>query len=238
MTLAWESSRQLPGRRFAPTHELALVDDALRACATLPGSRRGLLVLQEVHGPYGIPDYLACLGDGAALDERLGLDIPPLLNEQDAAIVAAVAVQARRSVATVAKLLGWPLTAVERRLPGLARLGAVYLDDRGLMTRPAGLQPVGRLVAVETKVRDWPQAVRQARRYRLWTENYVLVMPKLSNTVRSRVIAEVERDHGGLMLGGVWVRRPASAQRSAAHRLWGSEHLVAALCGHQPSPRA
>ena len=50
-----KSSRPRAGRSFAPTHELALLDPAREACSALPGVHRGLLIVEELAGPIGVP---------------------------------------------------------------------------------------------------------------------------------------------------------------------------------------
>src|SRR4051812_12851029 len=82
----FETSRARPGRRFQPTHERALLRSALSAAGQLPGAHRGVLVVPEMSGPYGIPDLTALVGDPAALSARLDLPVPPLLHEVDAAV--------------------------------------------------------------------------------------------------------------------------------------------------------
>jgi hypothetical protein len=90
---------------------------------------------------------------------------------------------------------------------------------------------VGRLYAIETKVRDWQRAVRQARIYALWCDSYVIVMPRISRGSLQQMVAAVAADRAGLVVDRKWVRRPRLARTSSAHRLWGSEHVVAAFGG-------
>jgi hypothetical protein len=69
-----------PGSRFEPTHELALHEDALAACASLPGSHRNVFAVREMVGPIGIPDLTALVADLALVRIRLAV-----LNQLDAA---------------------------------------------------------------------------------------------------------------------------------------------------------
>lgn len=46
------------------------------------------MVLQEMTGPIGIPDFTALIGDGIALRNRMATDIPPLLHQVDAAVAS------------------------------------------------------------------------------------------------------------------------------------------------------
>ena len=86
MTVAMvrETSRPRAGRRFTPSHELALLGPAIDATGALPGAHRGLLVVQESTGPFGIPDLTALVGSPALLTDRLALGVPALLHQVDA----------------------------------------------------------------------------------------------------------------------------------------------------------
>jgi hypothetical protein len=223
------AGRPRAGRRFEPVRELELSHDTLRAAQTLPGAHRGVRILLETAGPFGIPDVLAVVGPLNALDERLALKVPPLLNQVDAGVVAAAAPSAPRALPTLARRVGWPEDTVARRLPHLLRTGALLRTSRDSYVRPAALRPVGRLYAIEGKVKDWKRAVRQARTYSVWSDGYVIVMPELGSGSFSGLLEAVSADRGGLMINGKWVRRPQLAHRPQAQRLWGSEHAIAAF---------
>ena len=224
-----ESARPRAGRRFEPIHELELEADALEAARALPGAHRGLLVLREMAGPFGVPDLLAVVGRQDLLERRRTLPVPPLLNQVDAGVVAAAAPRARRSPEALARRVGWPVDTVRRRLPELVRSGALIQVGQNSFVRPAALRPVGRLYAIETKVKNWRRALRQARAYSLWCDSYVIVMPSLGSGSLAQVVDAVVSDGGGLMVAGRWVHRPRVGKRTAAQRLWGSEHLLAAM---------
>lgn len=125
------------GRRFEPTHELALYEDAVAACSSLPGAHRGVLVVKEMLGPIGIPDLTALVGDQSLLHARLALDVQPVLNQLDATIIAKATANAPRSARALAKALDWPIETVMRRLPGLVRAGALTLVRPDRYVRPA-----------------------------------------------------------------------------------------------------
>ena len=223
-----ESQRPRGGRRFIPVAEKELRGDALRAIRGLPAAHRGVFVVREVAGPFGIPDFLAVVGPALLLRRRIALGVPPLLNEVDAGIVAHASITTGKTVDRFAKELGWGAEAIDRRLPGLLRVGGLQLGRAGRYTRPADLVPVGRLYAVETKVRGFRRALRQARTYSLWCQNYVIVMASLSEGSISDALATVASDRGGLVVGGKWIKRPGARRLSPPRHLWGSEHLVAA----------
>lgn len=233
----WESSRPRPGRRFEPTHELVLHDLAAELSSKLRGASRGLVRLRELAGPIGIPDLTALIGDPGPLEARLALEVPPLLNEIDAAIAANVYAHAPRSPAAVAQVLGWPEDTILRRIPGLLRSGALVRSSDKTYQRPEALRPVGQVVAIEAKVKDWRGALAQARTYSVWADNYVIVMGPLAPSTVDRLRDEVTADSGGLVVDGGWVVRPRRREVARAKRMWASEHLVAGLIGtdHQPS---
>jgi hypothetical protein len=231
-----DSARPRGGRRFEPIHELALEPDAVQAARALPGVHRGLLVLREPTGPFGVPDLLAVVGGAEPLAERQALGVPPLLHQVDAGVAAVAAPRAARTVESLARRLGWPVETVRRRIPDLLRAGALTRVGQESYVRPAALRPVGRLYAIETKVRDWKRAVRQARTYSTWCDSYVIVMASLSMGALESAVETVRGDGGGLMVAGSWVQRPRLGARSPAQRLWGSEHLLAATLAPRLSP--
>lgn len=227
----WESSRRRAGRRFEPTHELALHDLAIELAASLRGASRGLVLLRELAGPIGIPDLTALVGDPGPLEARLVLDVPPLLNEIDAAIASVAHAHAPRSAAALARALGWPEETIMRRVPGLLRSGALADAGDHTYVRPDGLRPIGQVVAIEAKVKDSRGALAQARAYSVWADNYLIVMGRLSPPTIARLAAEVRQDSGGLVVDGRWVVRPRKRAVSRQRKMWASEHVVAGLVG-------
>ncbi len=233
----WDSSRPRPGRRFEPTHELVLHDLAAELSINLRGAPRGLVRVRELAGPIGMPDLTALIGDPGPLEARLALEVPPLLNEIDAAITATTYSHSPRSAAAVARALGWPEETILRRIPGLVRCGALVRSGERTYKRPEALRPVGQVVAIEAKVKDWRGALAQARAYSVWADNYVIVMGALAPSTVAKLRDEVTQDSGGLVVDGAWVVRPRKREVARAKRVWASEHFVAGLIGtdHQPS---
>ena len=142
-----------------------------------------------------------------------------------------------RTSHALAKALGWPLGTIMRRLPGLIRSGALTEVRSDRYVRPAALRPLGRLYAIEAKVRDRGAAVQQARTYAAWADSYVLVMGALGPRPLQLLLDEVELDRGGLVVDGRWLRRPVARSLDPARRFWSAEHFVAAVRagGYQPS---
>lgn len=229
------TARPRAGRRFEPIHERELEGDTLAAARGLPGAHRGLLVLREMAGPFGVPDLLVAVGSVRLLSERQALEVPPLLNQVDAGVVAAAAVRAPRTAQAIARRLDWPVDTVQRRLPELLRSGALSRVGADTYVRAPELRPVARLYAVEAKVKEWRRALRQARTYSLWCDSYVIVMGSMGAGGLAEATEAVKADGGGLMVGGQWFERPRLGPRTPAQRLWGSEHLVAATRGMELS---
>jgi hypothetical protein len=240
LTAIQHTSAPRPGRRFEPTHEAALESDALAACGSLPGAHRGVIVVREMAGPIGIPDFTAMVGGSDALQARSRLDVPPILNETDAAIVAVASARIPKTVDGLAQALGWPVTTVARRVPGLLSRGALLRPKGDRYLRPEALQPAGRIYAIETKVRDRVAAVNQARAYLSWADSYVLVMGQLGRGPLDLITTAVRADNGGLVVAGTWIRRPRLSKRNSRHRVWAAEHFFAAMGGAHihPSVRA
>jgi hypothetical protein len=229
------SARERGGRRFQPVRERSLEGTALEACASLPGAQGGLIVISELAGPYGIPDLVAVVGDQQAARDRLALGVPPLLNELDAAIVATAAPRAPRSSMTLARRLGWETQTVLSRMPRLLEIGALTETGPGVVVRAAGLEPIGRLYAIETKVANWRRAVRQGRNYQLWCDTYVVVTEALGAAPLEGLVAAAREDGAGVVVGGRWRARARVRTTMDWRRFWGSEYVTAAL-GHASVP--
>jgi hypothetical protein len=233
------TSAPRPGRRFEPTHEVALHSDAVAASGALPGAHRGVIVVREMTGPIGIPDFTAMVGGAEALQLRSQLDIPPILNSLDASIIAVTAARVPKTVDGIAQSLGWSTSTVIRRLPRLLDCGALQQVGESRYVRPAALQPAGRVYAIEAKVRDRVAATNQARAYLAWADSYVLVLGPLGRGPLELVTDAVRADRGGLVVAGKWIVRPCISKRSNALRFLASEHFFAATRTHgQPSVRA
>ncbi len=229
VVMSTHTSRPRHGRRFEPTHELELLPDALNACRALPAAHKGLTIVAEMTGPIGIPDLTALVGSDELLAARLASPIRPLLHEVDAAVVGVAHPRMARTAEQFAAALGWPEETVRRRLVPLTRSGALLGVAGDRFRRDSALQPLGRVYAVEAKVRDWRRALQQARSYSTWADSYVLVMGALSQAPLEQLTAEVANDRAGLVVNGRWVRRPTVHKLSPGRRLWTAEHVVAAL---------
>jgi hypothetical protein len=216
------------GRRFEPIQERELHQDALAAARVLPGAGRGLVVVAEFAGPIGIPDFTAYVGNVGRLRARHDLNIAPVLHELEAGVVSSAHVRRALSVDDLAAAQGWPTSAILDRVRGLVRRGALIEVGADRYVRPPALEPAGRFYAIEAKVEDWRSALRQVRTYRIWADSYVLVMGQLSDRAMTALIAEVERDRGGLMVAGRWVIRPRLGQTAAGRRIQAWESFAAA----------
>jgi hypothetical protein len=228
--------RPMPGRQYQPTWELGLRDQALAACRSLPQSLHTLTVVSEMVGPIGVPDLTAVIHRADALTARLESDVPPLLHQVDAGVVAVAQSKRARSSEALATSLGWPVSTVERRIPALLKSGALVRHGIGSRyVRPPELATIGRMYAIETKVRNWGRALAQARGYSVWADTYVLVMGPLTASVVAKVKERVTADRGGLVVDGKWVCRPLATGPSPANRLLGSEYFIAALTERSPT---
>lgn len=216
------------GRRFEPIQERALHQDALGAVRDLRGASRGLIVVPEFAGPFGIPDFTAYVGDIGRVRRRHRLNTPPIVNEVDTGVLSVAHVRRASSAQDIARALGWPVESIGDRLKGLTKRRALIELSPDRYVRPESLEPGGRLYAVEAKVDDWRSALRQVRTYRVWADSYVLVMGQLSENAQTALTNEVKRDHGGLMLAGRWVVRPRLGHAAARRRVQAWEMFAAA----------
>lgn len=222
------TSNPRAGRRFEPIQELELHQNALAAAQDLPGASRGLVVVPEFAGPFGIPDFTAYVGNVEHLVHRHRLDIAPVIHELEAGVVASAHVRRASSAAQLASAQDWPVAAISGRLRSLVRRGALIEVGTDRYVRPDALEPGGRLYAIEAKVEDWRSALRQVRTYRVWADSYVLVMGRISARAQAALEAEVVHDRGGLMVKGRWVVRPRLGFTAARRRVQAWELFAAA----------
>jgi len=223
------------GRRFEAIGERDLYAQALVVASTLPGVSHGVLLVPEMTGPIGIPDFLAVVGGAARIAERLASGIPPVLGELESEIVTRLHPNRPRHFHALAAELRIDEAHLRRRIGPLVASGALSVTDRGLYRRHPALTPGGTLYAIETKLRDWRRAVRQSRGYRTWASNYVLVLGDLSTKATVAALEAVESDDAGLYVDGRWLRRPRPIPQSRQQRFHGFEFLAAALADYQPS---
>jgi len=232
-----DSVRPRHGRRFEPTHELRVGKDVESLAGKLPGARSGVLVIREMTGPFGVPDFTAVVGGARALERRLALDVPALLNEIDAAVVSVLTPRRPKTIVEIENSIPWSQESVARRLPRLLRVGAVIQLRPGAYTRPSDLQSIGTIWALEVKVNNWRKAISQARTYSIWADGYVVILGPVGGPVIAKVLEEAALDQSGVVIDGVWFRKPHVQRQSRMRHLWASEHVIAALRHHyQPSP--
>lgn len=228
-----ETTSGRAGRRFEAIDERLLHEQALIAASSLPGSAAGVLVVPEMTGPIGIPDFVAVVGGRDRIARRIDSGIPPITSELDCAIIACLFPRQSRSAQSVAAELELAETYVEGKLAALARVGAVHLV-RESYTRADALTPGGTFYAIEAKLRDWRRAVRQARRYRTWASNYVLVMGTVAERSREQLLETLGSDQAGLYLNNRWTTRPKRLTPPSRRRHLAFEYLAAALTDASP----
>lgn len=223
------AASSLGGRRFEPIHE-RLVDPDLRAAARrlrLPAGRLNFLI-PECPLPVGLPDLLVASLDQAALHRRLSVGSPPILSEPATRLVASLGTTRPTTVESLAGSLGLTKRQGSRVLVGLAKLGAVYRDgDRWF--RAAGFEPVGRTYALEAKVDDWRSGLDQCLRYGAYADSTTLVLPRMSEKLRTSAVSRFSALGVGLYVDGKWLVRPRLSRLKAPKRLLASEYVLAAL---------
>ena len=230
---------QRAGRRFQPGPESLLEPEARRAIKALPGADRGIVAVRELPGPFGVPDFVALVGGHSRLELRTTLDVPAVLNEVDARLVAASPSRGSAAIGDLVAATQLPTALAQRRVARLTRTGALSLTSTGRLRRPSALRALGSIYAVEMKVADLRRAIAQCRRYHVWADAYVLVMGKLSEGQFEQAVQFVKADGGGLVVDGRMICRPRPRRSEASwQRLLASEHFFAATrYGAQPSVR-
>lgn len=230
-----QSGTSRSGRRFEPIQERSLHNAVEQVAKTVSADTDAVLIA-EPPGPFGVPDFVLLREfDRVGLNARVSSRIAPLLNEVDAGIISAATVVKSAPAGRLAEKTGWTESTVRRRLPALLKTGALIEPRPGRYLRAVDLQPVGHSIAIEAKLKDWRKALRQARSYAYWCDNYVLVLGEIGSSVVDELSRQVRADRGGLVVAGDWIVRPRSRSVPAARQLWGSEYLVASLLDYQPS---
>lgn len=201
----------------------------LMAAAVRTARRDGrIIVVPELRGPCGVADFGIVETTDENLAARLGLGMPPLLNQVDAAIVGFLGPRRPTALSTIAQALGWPERDLYGRATQLRRRGVIAQLPSGCFVRPKGLEPLGRLSVYEAKVTDWKQGFSQAAIYATWADVATLGLQRLPRDP-SPVLAMATDLRLGLISGGSWERRPVIQRLPRQTRLWASEHVVAAL---------
>jgi hypothetical protein len=223
------AASSLGGRRFEPVQE-RLVEPDLRAAADrlrLPAGSLNFLI-PECPLPVGLPDLLVASLDQAALHRRLAVGAPPILSEPAMRLVANLSTTRPATVDSLAGLLGLTKRQASRVLLGLAKVGAVHRQgDRWF--RADGFEPVGRTYALEAKVDDWRSGLDQCLRYGAYADSTTLVLPRMSEKVRTSAVTRFSALGVGLYVDGKWLVRPRLSRLKVPKRLLASEYVLAAL---------
>lgn len=213
-----------PGRRFEPMEERLLDEDLVALASKLPGAAKGLVLVREFAGGRGVADAVAVTGWQEPVRRRIALRLPPLDNETDCSVVAALSPNQTRTVGGIGKLLGMSGEQVVRRLRTLAVAG--YVEPRGSgYRRVLGLEPIGRAYALEGKVSDWQRGFGQALRYSTWCDAAAVVLLKPPRNLwgaRERC----SKLRLGLAADGRWVVRPRIGRPHAGLRIAMSEQFA------------
>lgn len=224
-----KSFSSMSGRQFAPVSELDLHSLAVDVAASLQGPSGDVWVIPEMPSPLGLPDFVALLGGEDWLAARSRVATGPVLSEADCVVLASLHVARPSSSETVMRKLNWDADRLAPVVSRLVRSGAVLRSASGALTLTPGMLPQGRLVAIETKVKDWGRAIQQGRAYRTWSDNYVVVLGDVGQLALNRARIEVAADRAGLYAGADWIVRPAARKATLSRRLQGFEYVYASV---------
>ncbi|MGB5565481.1 MAG: hypothetical protein WBN93_04040 [Acidimicrobiia bacterium] len=228
-----QSSHVPPGRRFEPSREAALHPHMYEIAQTLGDEQTDLIAVPEFAGPYGIADLAVVATAWSRLAARIDAQIEPIVHELDAAIVAHLTTRRGRALHELTQVLPVRENEIDRRIAHLVRVGAVQRSGSGRLTRHESLSPLGRIYAIELKVRAWRRAIDQARAYALWSDRSIAVLGSLPAD-RSNVMGEARAAGVGLAVESEWLVRPRATGQPQARRLWTSEIFFAAISRSQP----
>lgn len=229
-----EPGSSVGGRRFEARRERELHSLATSVAETLPGPVGEVLLVPEMPSPLGMPDFVAVIGARDWLIRRAELAVPPILSEIDCQALSVLTEQRALSFRVVAARLGWEVGHLEPALARLERAGAVVRTESGAAVVVPGIRPTGRILAIETKVRDWKRALIQGRGYRTWANNYVIVLGDVGRAAVERAKSEIGADGAGLFTEAGWVVKPRSRNPAASRHIQGFEYVFAAI-GSSPA---
>ncbi|WP_430393287.1 MarR family transcriptional regulator [Corynebacterium qintianiae] len=186
-------------------------------------------------GPLGQPDFVALAGGVEWLARRRASGVAPQLAQADCAVLAALYENRALSPESLARRLGWTDSALTPVLRRLERSGALNVTPGRAYKLTQGMTPIGTLFALEAKVKDWKRGIFQGRAYRSWADNYVLLLGQVGPVAEQRANVSVAHDGAGLFNARGWLVRPKRRRSSPASRMWGFEHLFAAIAISAPS---
>ena len=225
------------GHQFEPRGERALYELASPAALSLPGANKGVVLISEMPGPFGQPDFVALVGGGRWLERRIAAGIPPRLSEAECIVLSALYVERPLSQASLSRRVGWSADVIMPILKKLVSVGALKVTPAGSFLRVRDLEPSGILYALEAKLKSWQRAVLQGRAYRSWADNYVVLLGGVGAVARQRAAETIALDRAGLFVDFEWIVKPKVRKAHPAKRLWGFEHMYAAVVASDPSFR-
>lgn len=229
-----ESPIRRHGRPFEPLHEVELRDDLIRVSRTLAQSAGLGFVILEMPGPMGVPDALVMRANPRAMRARMEADVEPILDQYACELLMTLRL-VRGDTTSAQTRLGWADYTMRSALARLRSAGAVVVTARGRVNPKPGLQPIGKSIAVEAKVRDWRRALSQGRVYASWADSYQLLLGQVADSAVLALASMVAGDQAGLVIGQKWVVRPKLAIGTGS--LVASEHFLAAfLATNLPKP--
>lgn len=183
-------------------HEIALTDALTRSSTRLlpPGPGRSVVVIPEVAIGRGRPDILVVVVSMTSLNAYLGSGLRVETLTQARALIAGSALSTPRGVKTLKKE-GREWTDNEVR-----RYSTSVFDS----------------LAIEAKVKDWKQAIRQASRFRHLAHRAAIMLP--GSAVSSRVEPYLRTYDLGFIgfnrSRPAWCVSASKSELSPANALW------------------
>lgn len=223
-----ESRRTPPGRPFAPVQEVSLGPIVERLAAEFVTQPKKAVGIREFVGPYGVADLAVILLKQGRFQDRMRSEVPAIVNEIDAALVASLFPTSGRNLEFLCSSLRLGDDLVRKRLRKLLRMGAIDESRRGKYLRAPGLSIMGEVVTFEAKVSAWAKGIDQAQTYRLWSDQTVVVMGKLPRD-ETRAVGQAKALGIGLTVGSDWKSKPRKSHNSRHRMFWTSELFYSEL---------
>lgn len=217
------------GRRFEAIQERELYGFAGEVAESLPGPNTDALVIAEMSGPLGVPDFVVLVGGCEWLEARRDAGVPPVLSETECFVLSVLSYKRALSVQTICSRLRWGTEHVDRAVSSLLKIDAVTKTRNGAILAAPGIKPEGVVFAIEAKTSNWRKAILQGRSYRTWANNYVVLLGDVGELAADRAKAQVLDDGAGLFVHERWAVKPKTRTPVLAHRLQGFEHIFSVL---------
>lgn len=211
------------------------VVDLTEQLVTTPGEGQRLIVAEEVRLPFGRPDVMAAVVDVHLWHRRRKLGIRPCTAPLPLRVAQLLAqLGGRANVSEILHAVGTnELARARDSLRLLTGLGWIRRQGESAILRAVPGEAVSRITAIETKLNNWPRAVRQAQSWEgrvdtVWLAFPTSYMTRFPRTRELRRFGLISVSDGTAKI----VRRPLSSRVRGPRRALTEEYLFERWAAH------